>query len=214
MSMRVTGLRTAHNVWLKSPLSRSRRRLYRLREAPRGSGELMRCPHHVMQRRPDGKVLFETAADYQTYLSALRALRESLRLKVYRYCLMPNHVHLILDPKDRPEPMRTLMSQLSSLHGPHLKQPGPHWIRCVLFVPIPSEPYLEHCTRYVDLNPVAAGLVSRPQDYPWSSYRALAGLESDNWLDLDPCFLALGADSRERAQRYRDLLEPGRVQSE
>lgn len=166
-----------------------------------------------MQRRPDGKALFETLTDYQTYLSALRALRESLGVQVYRYCLMPNHVHLILHSKARPEPMQILMAQLSASHAPpHLKGPVVSWQQSVLFVPITSDSSLLRCTRYVDLNPVAAGLVRRPQDYRWSSYRAFAGLEPQTWLDLDPIFLALGRDARERSNRYREFVERGAAQ--
>lgn len=169
-----------------------------------------------MQRRPDGAALFEKDLDFQMYLSTLRTLRKTLMLKVYRYCLMTNHVHLIVDPGGETGSLRSLMASLSEVHAPHLERPGPSWEKCVLFVPIQSDRYLSACTRYVDFNPVEAGIVARPQDYLWSSYAAMTGRRDCPWLDPDPCFLALGGrhstatTTLPRARRAREATRyPG-----
>jgi len=194
------------SVWAKPTIPRTRR-IYRLRRNARGSLTNQQCPHHIMQRRPDGKALFERDPDFRMYLSTLRTLRKTLMLKVYRYCLMTNHVHLIVDPGGETGSLRSLMASLSEVHAPHLERSGPSWEKCVLFVPIESDRYLSACTRYVDFNPVEAGIVTRPQDYLWSSYAAMTGRRSCPWLDPDPCFLALGVDTAQRQQRYRELVE-------
>ena len=69
--------------------------------------------------------------------------------------------------------------------------------------------HLLACTRYVDLNPVRAKMIRLPQDYPWSSYRARIGLEPCDWLDPDPCFLALASTQERRQQLYREFVEQG-----
>jgi putative transposase len=167
--------------WVKSqagaPYPRVRR-VYRLRRTERQSAALHHCPHHIMQRRPDGKLLFDTPRDYRAYLLVLRTLREKLALKVYRFSLMGNHAHLVAD--GRPERLTQLMRCLCDLGAPHLKRPLPAWQKCVHFVPIQSSAYWDNCTRYVELNPLRAGLCARPQDYLWSSHAC-------EWLDPDPC---------------------------
>ena len=69
--------------------------------------------------------------------------------------------------------------------------------------------YLLACARYVDLNPVRAHIVRRPEDYEWSSYRARIGLSNCPWLDPDPCFLALASTTERRQQRYREFVARG-----
>ena len=79
---------------------------------------------------------------------------------------------------------------------------------------IDTNSYLLACSRYVDLNPVRASLVSRPEEYPWSSFRALTGLADSDWLDESPCYLALGASSEDRQRRYRHFVSCGVDESE
>jgi len=99
------------------------RRIYRLRRNARGSVTSNNASY-IMQRRPDGKALFENELDFRIYLSTLRTLRKTLMLKVYRYCLMTNHVHLIVDPGGETDCLRLLMASLANLQAPHLERPG------------------------------------------------------------------------------------------
>ncbi|KZX85439.1 hypothetical protein A3715_03705 [Oleiphilus sp. HI0009] len=72
--------------------------------------------------------------------------------------------------------------------------------------PIETDAYLLQCSRYVELNPVKAKMVSRPEEWPWSSYRAKSvvnvGTVANNWLDLDIMYLGLAANEQERKRRY------------
>jgi putative transposase len=72
--------------------------------------------------------------------------------------------------------------------------------------PIDTESYLMACCRYIELNPVRARIVAAPQDYAWSSYRAKVGQSCCEWLDEDPCFVALGKTRGERFERYREFI--------
>jgi len=70
--------------------------------------------------------------------------------------------------------------------------------------------YLLQCCRYVELNPVKAKIVHKPEHYSWSSYRARIGVIRNNWLDSDQSFLGLSSTRSERGKRYRDFVETSR----
>ncbi|MDH3604733.1 MAG: transposase, partial [Candidatus Tectomicrobia bacterium] len=71
---------------------------------------------------------------------------------------------------------------------------------------VETAPYLLACARCIELNPVRAKMVGRPEDYPWSSCRDKLGERHTSWLDLDPCYLGLGRSAKTRAQRYHAFL--------
>ena len=73
--------------------------------------------------------------------------------------------------------------------------------------PIDSNSYLLACCRYVEMNPVAAGLCANPADYPWSSCRSKIGVKEFSWLDFDPLYLDLSVDASQRRSRYREFLD-------
>ena len=66
--------------------------------------------------------------------------------------------------------------------------------------------YLLACCRYIELNPVRAGIVAAPEAYRWSSYRAKVGMTKQDWLDLDPLYLGLASTAKKRQERYRDFV--------
>ncbi|MBL8201571.1 MAG: transposase [Chromatiales bacterium] len=175
-------------------------------------------PHHVVHRGHNRDPVFLTAGDRFSYLDTLREFRAALRLQVYGYCLMTNHVHLIINPGADCSAIGRLMKRLAGRHTRRINRlksrTGTAWegrFKCSL---IDTNSYLLACSRYVDLNPVRANLVSRPEEYSWSSFRALAGLADSDWLDESPCYLALGESSEDRQKRYRDFVGCGVEESE
>jgi putative transposase len=170
-------------------------------------------PHHIVQRGHNRRVVFVTDRDRLTYLETLREFRHELGLKIYSYCLMTNHVHLVIDPGETAHNLSLLMKRLAGRHTRRInrleKRTGTSWEGRYKCSPIETDRYLLACTRYVDLNPVRAKMVSTPEDYTWSSYRARIGLVKCDWLDPDPCFTALGPDIATRHARYRDFVEQG-----
>jgi putative transposase len=175
-------------------------------------------PHHLVQRGHNRKAVFVTDEDRLSYLATLREFREILGLRVYGYCLMTNHVHLIVDPGDEGANLSSLMKRLAGRHTRRInrleRRTGTSWEGRFKCSPIESDRYLLACTRYVDLNPVRARVVTRPECYPWSSYRARIGLVPCEWLDLDPCFIALAPTTERRQQCYREFVEQGIHESE
>jgi putative transposase len=169
-------------------------------------------PHHLCQRGHNGRQIFFSSGDYQSYLTTLAEFRTALEIKVYGYCLMTNHVHLIVDPGDDAANLGHLMKRLAGRHTRRLnfkqQSSGTIWGGRFKCSPIETDRYLMTCLRYVDLNPVRARLVRHARIYPWSSYRAHAGEIRCEWLDVDPVSAEL-ADPATRHCRYREFVAEG-----
>lgn len=168
-------------------------------------------PHHIVQRGHDRKAVFVKAGDYQYYLDNLEEWKRRLDIKVYSYCLMTNHIHLIVEPGDDSSMVSELMKRLAAkqtrwanrLEG----RTGSLWEGRYKISVIDRDNYLLQCCRYVELNPVKAKMVTSADQYRWSSYRAKIGLESTDWLDADPIYIGLSSDKRNRNKRYREFVQ-------
>ncbi len=172
---------------------------------------LPHTPHHLVQRGHNRDSVFAEPSDYRYYLETLVEWKQALRLKLYAYCLMTNHVHLIVEPGEAAFTVGKLMRRLAgrqtrlvnTLEG----RTGTLWSGRYKASPIQTDRYLLACSRYVQLNPVRAGIVSVPGEYAWSSYRLKVGGAWPEWLDEDPCYRGLGESSGERARLYRNFVE-------
>jgi putative transposase len=132
-------------------------------------------PHHIVQRGHNRQAVFFAEDDRSFYLATLCEFREKLGVQVYAYCLMTNHVHLIVNPGNDAANLSHLMKRLAGRHTRRLnrlrRRTGTSWESRFKCSPIESSTYLLACARYVDLNPVRAHIVDRPEDYAWSSNR-------------------------------------------
>ena len=119
-----------------------------------------RLPHHLCHRGHNGRDVFFSAGDRQSYLETLAEFREALAIKIYGYCLMTNHVHLAVDPGDDPTNLGRLMKRLAGRHTRRLNwihsMSGTVWGGRYKCSPIEADRYLLTCLRYIDLNPVRA----------------------------------------------------------
>ena len=166
-------------------------------------------PHHLIQRGHRRNAVFFSDSDRVDYLGTLGECRAMLGLRVYAYCLMDNHVHLLIDPRDDASNLSVLMKRLAGRHTRRLNTArgwsGSLWESRFKCSPIDSEVYLLTCGRYIDQNPVRARIVKSPEDYRWSSYRARAGHIESQVLDLDPALEALSSNANRRFEIYRML---------
>ena len=166
-------------------------------------------PHHIVQRGHSRNDVFFGDFDRSDYLNTLAECREALGIKIYGYCLMSNHVHLLADPRDDAGNISSLMKRLAGRHARRVNLrnswSGSLWESRFKCSPIDTDRYLLTCGRYIDLNPVRAGLVQAPEDYAWSSYRARIGMTPCEWLDLDPAIEALAETGSRRCERYREI---------
>ena len=171
---------------------------------------LSNTPHHIVQRGHNRASIFADVSDYQYYLDTLREWKHALAVKVYAYCLMTNHVHLIIEPGADVQTVGSLMRRLAGRQTRYVnaleRRTGTLWEGRYKASPIQSDRYLLACSRYVELNPVRAGMVASPKDYRWSSYGQKVGIV-DRWLDEDPCYVALGATRRERETGYAGFVD-------
>jgi len=172
--------------------------------------ELPGATYHVMSRGNRKGPIFDDDDDRQRFLMVLADAAYRYRFRCLSYCLMGNHYHAVIATTERNlsdamHYVNGVFAQSSNLrHGRtgHLLEGR---FRSVV---VDSDVYLWNANIYVVLNPVAAGLVAHPADWPWSSFRATAGLESPlPLLSLDWLDCAIGGQTRDVSQkRYRELL--------
>lgn len=167
-------------------------------------------PHHIVQRGHNRQVVFAEPRDFERYLDTLATFKDAYGVKVYAYCLMTNHVHLLLAPETIAalgQLMKRLAGRQTRYHNALEGRSGTLWESRYKSSPVDTDDCLLGCARYIDLNPARARMVTRPEAYRWSSCRHRTGLATCEWFDHDPCYLALGATAIQRQQRYRQFLE-------
>lgn len=135
-------------------------------------------PHHVTQRGVRGQKTFLSDDDYRAYLDLLLERKRAVNVGIWAYCLMPNHVHFVAVPQ-QPAALARLFGLVHKRYADGFNAAngyeGHLWQQRFYSV-VMDEPHLLAAVRYVELNPVRAGLCRRPQDWPWSSAPArLAG---------------------------------------
>ena len=139
-------------------------------------------PHHVTQRGNRRQRTFFCADDYRSYKALVATFCRTADVAVWAYCLMPNHVHLILVPQ-QPEGLRNALAEAHRRYTRRVNLragwQGYLWQGRFASVPL-DEAHLHSAGRYVELNPVRAGLVDRPEAWTWSSATAhLAGADDE-----------------------------------
>jgi putative transposase len=173
---------------------------------------LQGVPLHIIQRGHNRKSCFLNDADRLTYLNILREHAVAMDCLLHAYVLMTNHVHLLASFDDialAPDLIRLTAQHYGSYFNRSHKRCGTLWDGRYRSCPVPSERYLLTCQRYIELNPVRAGIVDRPLRYRWSSYRGNAGFVVDALLTPHDVYLWLGRNTVERRAAYRALFEDG-----
>lgn len=151
-------------------------------------------PHHVTQRGNGRQKTFFADEDYALYLDLLAVAAERARAEVWAYCLMPNHVHIVLTPSDESGLARTfgeLHRRYTGYINARMRTTGHLWQGRFGSVAM-DEPHFVTALRYVALNPVRARLVERAEDWPWSSTRALIAGQDDHVVTVAPALERVG----------------------
>jgi putative transposase len=147
-------------------------------------------PHHVTQRGNRREPVSFGAGDYQLYRRLIAAAARRAGAEIWAYCLIPNHVHLIVTPTD-PDGLRATFAEAQRRYTGAINALS-QWTEHLFQVQgrfgavVMDEPHLLAATRYIALNPVAAGLVSRAENWPWSSARAHLAGEDDELATVAP----------------------------
>jgi len=130
-------------------------------------------PHHVVHRGHDRNLVFLDDRDYQYYLSNIAQLKERFDVKVYAYCLMANHVHLLLSPGQEAALglfMKRLAGRQTRFRNRLENRCGTLWDGRYKSSVVDKNQYLLACIRYIELNPVRAGITPCASGYQWSSF--------------------------------------------
>ena len=169
-------------------------------------------PQHVVQRGNDRKPCFFADIDRHRYLDDLRHLALELDCPVHAYVLMTNHVHLLLTPR-QPRALPRLMQALGRRYVRYVNdrylRTGTLWEGRYKACLLDDDAHLLNCYRYIELNPVRAGMVADPADYPWSSHGANALGKPDPLVQPHTRYLALAGEPPQRRQTYRSLVLAG-----
>lgn len=166
-------------------------------------------PQHVIQRGNNRQATFFCDEDYAFYLDKLKDYADKFHVAVHAYILMTNHVHLLVTPTTK-NGVSQMMQSLGRLYVRYINQTydrsGTLWQGRYKSTLVDSERYLLLVSRYIELNPVRAGMVKHPGDYPWSSFQGNALDKQIKLLSEHPCYHALGKNDVERKEAYKALF--------
>jgi putative transposase len=132
-------------------------------------------PHHIIQRGNNREKVFLNYRDYEKYISFLLRYSEEKRATIFAYCLMPNHIHLLVKPFDGetlPKMMQGITLCYSKYFNSENGRTGRLWECRYYSTVIDGDQYLWTVSKYIENNPVRAGVVKRSEDYPYSSAKA------------------------------------------
>ena len=166
-------------------------------------------PQHVVQRGNDRRLCFLEEADYIEFLLRLTGASRKFSVAVHAYVLMPNHVHLLATPA-APGGIGRMMQAVGSgyvktfnaRHG----RTGTLWDGRYFGSVVGTDQYFWNCHRYIELNPVRAGIVCRPEDFRWSSHACNALGRPDPVVTPHPSYLALAHRVGDVAPAYRQMF--------
>jgi putative transposase len=166
-------------------------------------------PVHVIQRGNNRQACFASESDLKAYAHWLFEASGNYGLDIHAWVFMTNHVHLLMTPSNTKSiscAMQYLGRYYVRYFNHRYQRSGTLYEGRFKSSIVQNRKYLLACQRYIELNPVRAGMVTDPADYPWSSYRAHAlGTKVKMWKP-HPEYLALGATAEYRVLAYRKLL--------
>jgi putative transposase len=167
-------------------------------------------PIHVIQRGHNRERVFGSDSDHILYLGLLQEFARRHACAVHAYVLMTNHVHLLVSPPDIAH-LSKLMQDVNQVFvqsvNRHQSRSGSLWSGRFKSCLVDTDQYLLACQRYIELNPVRAGMVQSPRLYPWSSYSANAAGGASDLVKPHSTYLELADSVERREAAYRKLFE-------
>lgn len=165
--------------------------------------------YHIMNRGAGGKLIYSSDADKHLFLSILQRVRTKYSIDIFAYCLMNNHYHLLVRT-----PLANISPAMCLLNGYYAKRfnfknriKGPLFGGRFLSPIVVSDPYLLQASKYIHLNPVAAGMVAHPKEYFWSSYRYFSSAYTKcSWLSYDEILEYFGSSRETACRNYQQFV--------
>ena len=166
-------------------------------------------PLHVIQRGNNRQLCFFSPSDYRFYLECVSIACRKNSCQIHAYVLMTNHVHLLVTPAQEYGVSQFMQSvgrryvrKINDLYD----RTGSLWEGRYKASLVDEDAYLLTCYQYIEMNPVRAGMVEHPEQYPWSSYRFNAHGKTDDLITPHSVYLALGKDKASQQQGYRKFF--------
>ena len=169
--------------------------------------------YHWINRGVNQKHLFHSKDDYEHLLALLLEHKADHGVEIYHYCLMPNHIHILLKCEDR-----DVLSSFSKIvqrryayyYCKAHKWKGQVFQRLYKALPVGQDSYLLECGRYIERNPVRAKLAEKPSQYTYSSHAFYAGQAESKLLTPSPAYLGISGNEYERQESYKDYVNDAR----
>ena len=162
--------------------------------------------YHVINRGNNRQNVFGKPEDFEAFLRSMRDLKERRPFELYGYCLMTNHIHLVIKPLDTTisRVMQSLLVSHTQRYHRHYKSGGHVWQGRFKSPVVQGDVHLLRVLRYIEANPVQAGMVDRAGDYAPSSFAAHGLGEPDDLLDPAPAYqqTAGDADAKTRQRKW------------
>ena len=164
--------------------------------------------YHVVNRGNNRQNVFHTDADFTAFLRALLDLKARKPFDLFGYCLLNNHFHLLLRPRGDSisRIMQSLLVSHTQRYHKHHRSGGHVWQGRFKSPVVQSDEHLLTVLRYIEANPLRAGVVKRAEDYLWSSYRAHGAGEPDPYLDALVTYDQLSPYPRVRQRQWAQTV--------
>jgi putative transposase len=174
--------------------------------------DLPGIPQHIVQRGVDRRPCFVLDIHYREYLAHLAELAQRFECQLHAYVLMCNHVHMLATPADRGgigRLMQALGRRYVGYFNASMERTGTLWEGRFKSCLVDSDAYVLRCYRYIELNPVRAGITPDPAGFRWSSFQINGLGRSDTLVSPHAAYLSLGPSPAERLGVYRSFVAQG-----
>jgi len=165
--------------------------------------------YHIMTRGNNRNTVFKCDEDYQYFLELISKYKLEHPFDLYHYCLMPNHTHFLIQKKEALD-FSIFMKKLNLAYFHHYRQCygwfGHFWQDRYKSQAVGKDAYFIQCGKYIELNPVRAKLVEKPEDYQYSSYRYYSEGKPNHLIAPDFMYEEMGRDDMERQANYQKLV--------
>ena len=165
-------------------------------------------PYHIVQRGNNREACFVEPENYLFYLELWQECAKRYGVSIHAWCLMTNHVHFLVTPVEAESisfTTKVIGSRYAQYFNKTYRRTGTLWEGRHKSSLVQNDRYLLACSRYIELNPVAANMVSKPEQYQWSSYMCNAW-GTNGFLQPHDEYMRLGGNAEARCQAYRELF--------
>ena len=174
-------------------------------------------PYHIICRGNNREPIFEEKEDFDKCLEIFRRYKDQYGFRLYHWVLMSNHVHLLVETKENSS-LSKVMQGINLAYTIWFNRKkgkvGHLWQDRYRSAVVERDNYLLECGRYIERNPLRAGIVKDPREYSWSSYRVYGYGKRDGLTDRNDLYEGMGKGASQRQRAYREYVSSNRDKEE